>query len=236
MPSAESRASLLLLPGLLCDARLWRAQVEGLDDVARCEVPELTDDDSVAAMARRVLASAPPRFALAALSMGGYVAFEILRQAPQRVTRLMLLATSAGVDSPQRAALRRASLTLAERGRFAGVTRKLLPQLVAPPHVEGEVGEVVMDMAQRVGRDAFLRQQRAILTRPDSRPLLPTLALPTVVGVGDDDQMTPPVESSRLHEAIAGSRLHVFAACGHLPPLEKPHETTQLMRHWLQSQ
>lgn len=233
MPVSSPRPSLLLLPGLLCDARLWRDQVEGLADLADITIPDLTLDDSVGAMAARVLAQAPARFALGALSMGGYVAFEILRQAPQRVERLALLSTSARADPPKRAAVRRASLALAERGRFAGVTRKLLPQLVHASRVDTPVGEEVMAMAERVGRDAFLRQQRAILERPDSQPLLPTLSMPTVVGVGDDDRMTAPEESRILQTGIAGARLHVFTDCGHLPPMEKPRETNDLLRAWL---
>ena len=233
MPVSSPRPSLLLLPGLLCDARLWRDQVEDLADLADITVPDLTLDDSVGAMAARVLAQAPARFALGALSMGGYVAFEILRQAPQRVERLALLSTSARADPPKRAAVRRASLAMAERGRFAGVTRKLLPQLVHASRVDTPVGEEVMAMAERVGRDAFLRQQRAILERPDSQPLLPTLSMPTVVGVGDDDRMTAPEESRILQTGIAGARLHVFTDCGHLPPMEKPRETNDLLRAWL---
>lgn len=233
MSDLPPRLPVLLLPGLLCDARLWRDQVAGLADIAEIAVPDLTRDDSVGALAARVLADAPERFALGALSMGGYVAFEILRQAPQRVTRLALLATSARADPPKRAAVRRASLAMAERGRFAGVTRKLLPQLVHASQVDTPVGEEVMAMAERVGRDAFLRQQRAILERPDSLPLLPTLAMPTVIGVGDDDRMTAPEESRILRDGIAGARLHVFTGCGHLPPMEKPQETTELLRAWL---
>lgn len=233
MSDLPPRLPVLLLPGLLCDARLWRDQVAGLADIAEIAVPDLTRDDSVGALAARVLADAPERFALGALSMGGYVAFEILRQAPQRVTRLALLATSARADPPKRAAVRRASLAMAERGRFAGVTRKLLPQLVHASQVDTPVGEEVMAMAERVGRDAFLRQQRAILERPDSLPLLPALAMPTVIGVGDDDRMTAPEESRILRDGIAGARLHVFTGCGHLPPMEKPQETTELLRAWL---
>lgn len=233
MSDLPPRLPVLLLPGLLCDARLWRDQVAGLADIAEVAVPDLTRDDSVGALAARVLADAPERFALGALSMGGYVAFEILRQVPQRVTRLALLATSARADPPKRAAVRRASLAMAERGRFAGVTRKLLPQLVHASQVDTPVGEEVMAMAERVGRDAFLRQQRAILERPDSLPLLPALAMPTVIGVGDDDRMTAPEESRILRDGIAGARLHVFTGCGHLPPMEKPQETTELLRAWL---
>lgn len=226
---------LVLLPGLLCDARLWRDPAAALADLTPVHHADLTLDDSVAGMAARVLDAAPPVFALAGLSMGGYVAFEILRQAPERVARLALLDTSARTDPPKRRAVRKAGLALAESGRFAGVTRKLLPQLVHESRVESEVGDAVMAMAQRVGRDAFLRQQRAIIDRPDSLPLLPTIAVPTLIGVGEDDRMTLPEESRLLHERIPGARLHVFARCGHLPPMEVPQETTEVLRDWLQA-
>jgi len=235
MTPGPERQPLLLLPGLLCDERLWRNQANDLSDIADIRIADLTQDDSVAAMARRALDAAPPTFALAALSMGGYVAFEILRQAPQRVSRLALLATSARADPPKRAAVRRASLALAASGRFAGVTRKLLPQLVHARHVDGPVGLEVMAMAERVGRDAFLRQQQAILDRPGSSALLANVQLPTVVGVGDDDRMTAPEESRFIQAGIAGAQLHVFRECGHLPPLEQPAETSALLRSWLSS-
>ncbi len=224
---------LLLLPGLLCDERLWRDPADALADVTDIHHADLTRDDSVAGMAARVLATAPPVFALAALSMGGYVAFEVLRQAPQRVAKLALLDTSARLDPPKRLAVRRAGLALAEAGRFAGVTRKLLPQLVHESRVDGAVGEDVMAMAQRVGLDAFLRQQRAIIGRPDSEPLLPAIAVPTVLGVGEDDRMTLPEETQLMHARIPGARLHVFPRCGHLPPMEVPQETAALLRDWL---
>ncbi len=228
-----SRIPLLLLPGLLCDARLWRDPAEALADVTTVHHADLTRDDSVAGMAARVLATAPPMFALAGLSMGGYVAFEILRQAPQRVTRLALLDTSARLDPPKRRAVRRAGLAMAASGRFAGATRKLLPQLVHESRVDSEIGLDVMAMAQRIGREAFLRQQRAIIDRPDSLPLLPAIAVPTLVGVGADDRMTLAEESRLLHERIPHAQLHVFARCGHLPPMEVPQETAAVLRDWL---
>ena len=227
------RTPLLLLPGILCDARLWRDQVIGLADVASAVVADLSLDDSVEAMARRALAIAPPRFALAALSMGGYVAFEILRQAPERVTRLALLATSASPDGPKRAAQRRAAIASLAHGRFAGVTKRMLPRLIHADLVASEVGAEVRAMAQRVGGDAFLRQQTAILARPDSRPVLPSIRVPTLIGVGDGDTLTPHVESDRMHRAIPGSSLHVFGRCGHLPALERSAMTTALLRGWL---
>lgn len=224
---------ILFLPGLLCDAALWRAQVDGLADVAAAAVADLTLDESVAAMAVRALAAAPPRFALAALSMGGYVAFEILRQAPERVTRLALLDTSAAPDSSERARGRRGAIASLERGRFVGVTDRLLPRLVHESHVEGPVADTVRAMAARVGGAAFVRQQRAILGRPDSRPMLSGIAVPTLVAVGDGDMLTPPADAAEIHAGIAGSTLHTFRDCGHLPALERPDETTAVLRDWL---
>lgn len=231
--AVPERLPLLLLPGLLCDQRLWRDQARALGDIAEPSIPDLTLDDSLSAMASRVLDAAPKRFALTALSMGGYVAFEILRQQPERVTRLALLDTSAGIDSPQRVSQRMAGVQSLKHGRFFGVTARMLPQLVHAHHVHGPVGEEVQAMAKRVGGEAFLRQQNAILNRPDSRPLLPSIAIPTLIAVGDSDVLTPPGESEEMHRQIAGSSYHVFAECGHLPPMEMPGATSQLLRRWL---
>jgi pimeloyl-ACP methyl ester carboxylesterase len=184
-------------------------------------------------MARRALANAPERFSLVALSMGGYVAFEILKQAPERVTRLALLATSAAPDSLNRAETRRIAIESLKRGRFVEVTRRMLPQLVHADHVSDTVGEEVRAMAERVGGEAFLRQQTAILGRPDSRPLLASISVPTLVAVGDSDVLTPTAESETIHQGIPGSTLYTFALCGHLPPLESPEESSALLRRWL---
>lgn len=229
----DDRIPLVFLPGLLCDERLWRAQSTALADIAASMTADLTLDDSVAGMARRVLGHAPARFALAGLSMGGYVAFEILRQAPERVLRLALFDTTAAPDTPERRAQRLASVKAARFGRFAGVTPRLLSQLVHESRINGPVGSEVRAMAQRVGRDAFLRQQNAILGRPDSVPDLDAIAIPTLVGVGDCDVLTPLADAEQMHDAIAGSTLHVFAECGHLPALETPDEASRVLRAWL---
>lgn len=227
------KTPLLFLPGLLCDARLWRDQATALDDIADPLIADMTADDSMEAMASRILQTAPERFALAALSMGGYVAFEILRQAPQRVTRLALIDTSAAPDSSKRAAARRMALASVKAGRFLGVTNRLLPQLIHERNLNTDIGREVQAMAQRVGVEAYARQQNAILNRPDFRPVLPTIAIPTLIGVGDSDVLTPPRDAEQMHAAIAGARLHVFQECGHLPPMEAPGETSEVLRAWL---
>lgn len=226
---------LLLLPGLLCDARLWRDQIRDLAGVVACQVAETTLDASLPGMAERALATAPPRFALVGLSMGGYLAFEILRRAPERVTRLALLDTSARPDTLDQARRRRGLMALTRSGQFRGVTPRLLPQLVHPEHRAGPIGQEVMAMAERVGRDAFLRQQAAILGRPDSRPDLPGIRLPTLVAVGEADVLTPPDLAEEIAAGIPGAVLHRIAASGHLPPLEAPAAVTALLRRWLEA-
>ncbi|MBI0434062.1 alpha/beta fold hydrolase [Roseomonas sp. KE0001] len=228
-----ARHDLLLLPGLLCDGRLWRDQVAGLAGLAACQVADLTRDDTLHGMAARALAAAPPRFALAGLSMGGYVAFEILRQAPERVTRLALFDTSARPDTEEASRRRRGLMALTRTGQFRGVTPRLLPSLLHPDHVAGPLGAEVRAMADRVGRDAFLRQQLAILHRPDSRPMLPGIGVPTLVAVGEQDVLTPPELAEEMAAGILGARLARLPGAGHLPTMERPAESTALLRDWL---
>ncbi|MBV9783231.1 MAG: alpha/beta fold hydrolase [Acidisphaera sp.] len=231
-----SRQALLLLPGLLCDARLWRDQVNALADIAEPIVADLTRDDSVEAMARRALAAAPGRFALAGLSMGGYVAFAILRLAPERVARLCLMDTAARADTEEQRRRRRGLMALTRRGRFQGVTPRLLPALLHPDRLgDAALTGEVMEMAARVGRDAFLRQQQAILNRPDSRPMLPGITAPTRVLVGSGDQLTPPELAREIADGIPGASLRVLEGCGHLPPLERPDLVSATLRDWLAS-
>ena len=225
---------LVLLPGLLCDAALWRPQVEALADVADCQVADLTRDDSMAAFAERVLAGAPPRFALAGLSMGGYVAQEVVRRAPERVMRLALLDTSARADTEEQSARRRGLIELARKGNFKGVTPRLLPLLIHADRLADEpLTTAVMAMAERVGMAAFLRQQQAILTRVDGRPDLPRIACPTLVLCGRDDALTPLAVNEEMARLIPGARMVVVEACGHLATLERPDAVNAALRDWL---
>lgn len=224
---------LLLLPGLLCDARLWRDQVAALAPLATPVVADLTLDDRIEAMAARALAALDGPFALAGLSMGGYVALEIMRQAPGRVTRLALLDTGARADTDEQKRRRRGLISLSRSGQFRGVTPRLLPSLVHPSRLDGPIAAEVMAMAERVGKDAFLRQQAAIMHRIDSRPHLARIAVPTLVGVGADDALTPPPLAAEMAALIPGARLRHFADAGHLPTMETPEAVNAALAAWL---
>jgi pimeloyl-ACP methyl ester carboxylesterase len=225
---------ILLLPGLLCDARLWRDQIASLGDIAAPVVADLTQDDRLEAMAERALATMPQHFAVAALSMGGYVAFALLRIAPARISRLLLMDTSERPDSEYQARRRRALIALSGSGRFHGVAPRMLPTLLHPDRLgDAALGAEVSAMAARVGRDAFVRQQTAILHRPDSRDDLAAIRVPTLVAVGAGDQLTPLPMAEEMACGIAGARLEIIPGCGHLPPMEDPDRTSALMRNWL---
>ncbi len=225
---------LILLPGLLCDRALWAPQLTALADIAAMTVGDLTHDDSLAGMARSVLAAAPPRFAIAGLSMGGYVSFEIMRQAPERVTRLALLDTSARPDMPEQTVGRRDLIALAKKGNFKGVTPQLLPRWVHPARIDDKaLVETVTAMTQRVGGDAFIRQQTAIMNRPDSRPALARIRCPTLVLCGREDAATPVEMHREIAADIADARLVVVPECGHLSTLERPEVVNVALRRWL---
>ncbi len=228
------RVPLALLPGLLLDAGLWQAQIAALSDIADCRVADFTSQDSVAGMARSVLAAMPERFAMAGLSMGGYVALEVMRQAPHRVALLALLDTKAGLDPPEETARRRGLIELAQKGRFRGVTRLLLPMLIHESRLgDSALTGEIMAMAERCGREVFIRQQTAIMARPDSLPSLARIACTTLVLCGRQDQRTPVALHRDMTAAIHSASLSVIEDCGHLPPLERPEETTRALRAWL---
>jgi len=197
-------------------------------------IGDLTRHDGLPAMARAILAEAPPRFALAGLSMGGYCAQEIMRQAPERVTRLALFDTSARADSEEQRARRRGLIELAEKGEFKGVTQRLLPLLLHPQRVSDKpLTAAVTAMAERVGKEAFLRQQKAILARPDGRADLQRIGCPTLVLVGRQDALTPLELAEEMAALIPDARLTVIEDCGHLPTLERPDDVNRALQEWL---
>lgn len=232
--TTAARQPLVLLPGLLCDQALWEPQLAALGDVAHMRVADLTRSESVEGLATDVLRDAPPRFALAGLSMGGYVALTILRLAPERVTRLALFDTTARADTPERTQTRQRLIKLARVGQFKGVSPRLLPDWIHPSRLSDEVlTRTVVEMAGRVGRDAFIRQQTAIMGRNDSRPGLSHIRCRTLVLCGRQDKVTPLELSSEIAADIANSRLVVVEDCGHLSTLERPDPVNAAMRAWL---
>jgi len=225
---------LLLLPGLLCDQQLWAPQIEALSDVAEPLVADLTQDDSFPAMARRLLAEAPTQFALAGLSMGGYVAQEVIRQAPKRVLKLALLDTSARSDTPEQSQRRRDLIMLSERGQFHGVTARLLPNLIHPDRLgDAALVNTIVAMAGAVGRNGFLRQETAILARPDGRTDLARVVAPALVLCGREDLLTPLALHEEMAALIPGATLRVIEHCGHMTTLERPDAVNEAMRAWL---
>jgi pimeloyl-ACP methyl ester carboxylesterase len=231
------RETVVLLPGLLCDQRLFAPQLPALAASVEPVVPDLTQDDSIGAMAERALAMAgPERFALAALSMGGYVALEIMRRAPERVTRLALLDTQARADTEEARSRRRGLMELSEKGEFLGVTSRLMPLLIHADRLgDTALTGLIQAMAESIGKEGFLRQQRAILDRPDSRPVLPRIACPTLVLAGREDAITPPELQIEMAQAIPQATLVLLPGCGHLAPLERPEAVTRQLLAWLES-
>ena len=228
--------AVLLIPGLLGSARLYAEQIPALWRGGPVVVADHTRDDSMAAIARRVLAAAPERFALAGLSMGGYVAFEMLRQAPQRIARLALLDTSARADTAEQSGARCAQMALASGGRLDEVVAAQFVRAVHPARREdARLRELNRLMAEDVGTEAFIRQQTAIMSRVDSRPTLPSIRCPTLVLVGAEDVMTPPERAEEMAHGITGARLVTVPECGHLSTLEQPQAVTRALLGWLQS-
>ena len=235
MPEPDSvPLPLIFLPGLLCDAALWQHQIKHLTSSRQCTVGDITGHDTVAALAAEILDKAPDRFALIALSMGGYVALEIMRRAPERVERLCLIDTSARPDAPEQQQKRRLLIAMSQKGQFRGVTPRLLPMLIHPDRLqEPEITGVITSMAERVGRDAFVRQQTAILGRIDSRPFLPHIRCKTQIIAGVEDQLTPPPLHEEMASLIPGAKLEMLSHCGHLAPLEQPDKVNALIDGWL---
>ena len=226
--------NLVLVPGLLCTKALWAPQLAALGDIAEMTVADHTRHDSMAAIAESILAVAPERFALAGLSMGGFISFEIVRQAPQRVTKLALLDTSARPDLPERRELRLARNELARREGAGAVQDELMPALVHKDRLADKAFvDTVRQMAVDTGAEALQRQHAALMARPDSRPLLAGIRCPTLVIVGREDALTPPELAQEIASGIAGAKLEIIPDCGHLATMEQPAAVNRAMRAWL---
>jgi pimeloyl-ACP methyl ester carboxylesterase len=226
--------TLVLIPGLACTSRLFEPQVAALGSERPILVADHTQDDSIPAIAARILREAPERFAVAGLSMGGYIALEVMRQAPERVARLALLDTSARPDSVEASQDRERLIALAQAGRFEDIHSKLWPRLVHPERqADQDLQDVVLGMMRETGADTYIRQQRAIMARVDSRPNLSGIEVPTLVLVGEGDAITPPQIAREMAEMVEWASLVVVPESGHLSTLEQPERVTQALRLWL---
>jgi len=225
---------LVLVPGLTSSYRIWAPVIPPLWRLGPVMVANHARDDSMAAIARRILGEAPPRFALAGHSMGGYIAFEILRQAPERVARLALLNTSARPDTPEATERRRALVAMAREGRLHEVIDIIFPTFVHPARTRDErLRRLVHAMADDVGAQGFINNQTAIMTRPDSRPLLTAIRCPTLVLTSDQDVLLPPALSEEIAGAVSGAELVMVPDCGHLSQPEQPEAVADALVAWL---
>jgi pimeloyl-ACP methyl ester carboxylesterase len=230
----RDKVDLVLLPGLTNDGRVWRGVADRLADVASVRVADLTTRDTMAALADDVLAKAPARFALAGLSMGGYCALEIVARAPERVAALGLVDTSARPDTPEGRANREKQIARAPT-ELTAIIEELLPKWVHPSRLADEdVADVVRAMAREGGAEVFARQQRAIISRADSRPRLAAIRCPAVVICGRQDTLLPLEVHEEMARGIPGAALELIDDCGHLAPLERPAEVAAALRRLLE--
>ncbi len=228
------KETILFMPGLLCTDRLWSSQLACFSDEYNCVVADMTKDDTLSGIVERALAEMPEHFSVAGLSMGGYAAFEIMRQAPERVTRLALLDTSARADTPERIERRKGLIARVENGEFEAVTEEHFSTFVHPDRLSEE--SIMADIrasAAVVGATAYIQQNRVIMARPDSLTLLPSIACPTLVLCGAEDALTVPELHDEMAAAIPNSTLVKVPVCGHLSPLERPEAVNAALANWL---
>jgi pimeloyl-ACP methyl ester carboxylesterase len=230
----DNTMPILLVPGLASSPRIYAPVIPALWRFGPVTVANHIRDDNMGAIARRILAEAPPRFALAGHSMGGYIAFEIMRQAPDRVAKLALINTQARPDTSEATARRRGQMARARSGEFHAVLDELFAGFVHPSRRgDGALRQLVHDMGDDIGVDAFVRQQTAVMSRADSRPTLAWIKCPTLVLTGDEDNTIPNSLSVEMADGIPGAKLTILACCGHLPQPEQPQATADALVEWL---
>ena len=225
---------VVLIPGLLCTAELYAPQLKAFRDVARVHVADHACASSMSDIAAMILAKSPKTFALCGLSMGGYLSFEIMRQAPERVTKLALLDTAAKADTPERSAERFARVAQAERDGLLPVARSMWPYWMRPAGAsDPALLEIAARMTSNTGVAHFARQQAAIARRADSVAGLGAIKVPTLVLVGREDQATTVADAEVIAGGIKGSKLVVIEACAHLSTLEQPEAVNRALMTWL---
>ncbi|WP_298857788.1 alpha/beta hydrolase [uncultured Sulfitobacter sp.] len=226
---------LVLLPGLMCDARLFAPQVEALSANWPVTVADMSGHDRVEALAAGILADAPPMFALGGLSMGGIVAMEVLRQAPDRVAKLALMDTNPLAEAPEMQVRRGPQLEKALAGQLEQVMREeMKPNYLTEGPQRAAILDLCMDMAMDLGADVFVRQSMALRGRPDQRDTLRGVCVPTLVLCGRDDRLCPVARHELMHELVVSSVLEIIEGAGHLPTLEQPQQTTAALLRWME--
>jgi len=234
MTIIKKRPALVMLSGHLCSEKLWEHQIQAFSQDYECLPFVFRQGDSIENFAQQVLDSAPSTFSLAGLSMGGYVAFEIMRQAPNRVERLALLDTSAEADTPERTAQRYIDMKAADDLGLEGFALTL-PQRWMHPDAAKQDSFILatIEMVLSVGHAAQKQQAKALMNRVDSFPTLPTIQCPTLVLCGREDQPTPVSMHEDMARHIADSQLVIIERCGHLSTMEQPELVNASLRQWL---
>lgn len=225
-----ARPTLVLIPGLLSDAQIWKHQIEAFSGTADILVPDLRSVRSLPAMAQIVLDAAPARFAVAGHSMGGRVALEVFRKAPERVEKLALLDTGIHPRKPNEEAGRLELIDLARREGMEAMAARWLPPMLHPNH--GALLAPMTEMVKRYTPDTFENQQRALLDRPDARTVLSSIHCPTLILCGREDKWSPVAQHEEIAALIPGSRLVVVEECGHMSPVEQPQAVTGALVAW----
>lgn len=225
---------VILLPGMMCDARLFAPQIAALSAIRPVMVAPLAGGDTVTAMAAAILQQAPPRFALAGLSMGGIVAMEVIRQAPARITRLALMDTNPLAEAPERAKMRDQQIARVLGGALEAVIRDdMKPHYLADGSDRRTILDLCMDMALALGPDVFARQSRALQTRPDQCETLRGVDVPTLILYGAEDRLCPAERHELMRDLVPGAILARIDDAGHLPTLEQPKLTNEALEKWL---
>jgi pimeloyl-ACP methyl ester carboxylesterase len=223
---------IVLVPGLFCTPRLYAEQIPALWQFGPVTVADHRRSNTMTEIAQSILSNAPPSFALVGLSMGGYISLEMMRLAPERVSKLALMDTTARPDSPEQTKVRNDQIALARNGGYGKIAYAAMPMLLHA-HENTTLRNIVVQMAVETGADAFIQQQQAIIGRADSRPLLAEIRCPTLVLVGEQDRLIPPDRSQELAAGIAGARYVAIPDCGHISTIEQPQLTTQALVEWM---
>jgi pimeloyl-ACP methyl ester carboxylesterase len=226
--------NVVFIPSQLLTADLWAPQVAALKDKANCMVAANSGFDTIAALAKAVLDTAPKTFVLTVHGMGGFIGFEILRQQPERVEKLVLISTLASADTPAQTARRLGYLKLVEAGEFAKVVDERIPMMIPPDRRDdAALTALVRKMAADTGAEAFLRQQKAIMGRIDSRPSLENIRCPALLIYGRHDGISTLDHQQEMLTGIKNARLEIIEDSGHLAPIERPEKVNALLANWI---